>query len=90
MQMIGQATYVLLYMYKKILDLVNLVDEHPLPVDLSNKSCSTGTFRSDEGPPAIAELVDKCLDDDPSKRPTAKEVLEILLANKPTFALGHV
>lgn len=46
-----------------------------------------GTFRSDEGPQAIAELVDRCLDDDPAMRPTAREVLDILSANKPTY--GH-
>ena len=48
---------------------------------------TAGSFRSDEGPAAIAQLVDRCLDDNPGSRPTAKEVLDVLLANKPTFGM---
>ena len=48
-----------------------------------NVGAHAGEFRRDQAPPAIAELVDKCLDDEPAKRPTAQQVLDILLANEP-------
>lgn len=42
-----------------------------------------GTFRTDQAPAVIAKLVDDCLNDEPELRPTARQVLDLLLANKP-------
>ena len=44
---------------------------------------SAGTFRSDQASPEISKLVDDCLNDEPELRPTARQVLDHLLKNKP-------
>lgn len=51
-------------------------------LELKNTAIA-GEFRPEQAPPAIAKLVDDCLNDDPELRPTAADCLKVLLDNRP-------
>lgn len=52
---------------------------------VSLPSCyrNAGELRPEQAPPAIAKLIDDCLNDEPHLRPTAQQVMKVLLDNKP-------